>query len=114
MYTPGYWVNRIPPFFPPCRTFQFWLLTLLDVVILGPSFLITLYVHFFVEPFKNGGLLLGYLGLAALLSGIRAYTLRPNFAAMRELRRLRKETDYREKQKEKKRKRQPKHRKDYK
>ena len=37
MYTPGYYINRFSPFFPPKPSIYTWILTLIDFVLLVPA-----------------------------------------------------------------------------
>lgn len=44
-YNPGYWINRIPPWIPTRRTIGFWLLSLIDVLIIKPTFLFIIWIY---------------------------------------------------------------------
>ena len=37
MYTPGYYINRFSPFFPPKPSIWTWILTLIDFILLLPA-----------------------------------------------------------------------------
>lgn len=111
-FNSGYWVNRFSPFFPPKRTWRFWVITLIDAMLLIPAFLFSAYILLFVERYEYDLLLVTLLGVFSIMAALRSYRLMPDFAAMREERNKLKEQSKLPKRKER-RKKIPKRRKDY-
>ncbi len=76
-YNSGYWVNRFSPFFPPKRSKGFWIIALIDLFVIVPTFFFMSFVYIFVEPTSQ--LLVGtiVLGVFSIIIILRAINLKP-------------------------------------
>ena len=75
-YNPGYWVNKFSPQFPHKRTIGFWILILIDVVLIIPAFIFSLIVYF-IEVNEVYLIPIGILGVSSILVSLRAIRLKP-------------------------------------
>jgi hypothetical protein len=73
---PGYWINHRPFFEPPKRSPGFFIVGLIDVILLVPTFLFTLMV-FLQTRSRDIIYLLIALGVFSVLAVLRAIRLRP-------------------------------------
>ena len=76
-YNPGYWVNRLPPYFPPGRSIGFWIIALIDMLVIVPAFFFMSYIHFFVEKDPGRVIVIGILGAFSILMILRSLRLKP-------------------------------------
>lgn len=73
---PGHWINHRPFFEPPKRSPGFFIVGLIDVILLVPTFLFTLVV-FILTRSRDILFLLIVLGVSSVLAVLRAIRLRP-------------------------------------
>ena len=76
MYNPGYWVNRIPFGFPPKPSRGFYILAIIDVVLMIPAFILLLWLYV-SEPKPTLLFMVISYGAFAMLALLRLRRLRP-------------------------------------
>ena len=110
MYNPGHWVNRFPPHFPPKPSIGFWILSMIDVILIVPAFILLTIQHVFGKKMPGGPILIGFYGIFSLFSILRAIRLKPGKkdSIPQEIR-----DEIRRKQNRDRKKNLPKRRKDY-
>ncbi len=108
-YNPGYWIGRFSPQFPQKRTLGNWIINLIDVIMLVPTFFIV-FVLYLIDRDRFYLMPLGVLGVFSILSVLRAIRLKPDLE--RSLSQVEMEEIRRKENKSKKRN-LPKRRKDY-
>jgi hypothetical protein len=77
-HNPYYWVNKFSPLFPPRRTVGFWILSLIDVLLIVPAFLAFCWLYFSERTTAHLGLVIIF-GAFTVLVTLRAIRLRPYF-----------------------------------
>ena len=108
-YNPFYWVNKVSPLFPPKRTRGFWIISLLDLLLILPAFVTFCWVYVTERNSEYLPFVL-VLGVLSIILTLRAIRLRPGFnqgksqPEIEELNHI---------QKKEKKKKLPKRRKDY-
>lgn len=110
MYTPGYYVNRFSPFFPPKPSIYTWILTLIDFVLLVPAAIAMLWLAI-VERSVILAVLAAFTVFLVVITSIMLWRMWPSHRKLEHRLRAANEDGIRVKQEKKK---YPKRRKDYK
>ena len=77
-YNPIYWVNRYSPLFPPKRSRSFWIISLLDLLLIIPAFLVTCWMYL-ADPNIVYLPFMVLFGALSVVMTLRAIRLRPDF-----------------------------------
>ena len=77
-YNPFYWINRYSPLFPPRRSRFFWIISLIDLLLIIPAFLVTCRMYF-ADPNIHFLPFMVLFGALSVVMTLRAIRLRPDF-----------------------------------
>ena len=110
MYTPGYYINRFSPFFPPKPSIYTWILTLIDFVLLVPAAIAMTWLAI-VEHSVILAVLAAITILLVVITSIMLWRIWPSHRKLEQRLLAENENVVRVKQEKKK---YPKRRKDYK
>jgi K+-transporting ATPase A subunit len=110
MYTPGYYINRFSPFFPPKPSIWTWILTLIDFVLLVPAAIAMTWLAI-VERSVILAVLAAITVLFVVITSIMLWRMWPSHRKLEQRLRAANDTAVRVKKEKKK---YPRRRKDYK
>ena len=76
-YNPGYWVNRLPAGFPPKRSKGWFIIGLIQAILIVPAFIILLVDYTFNNRPSNYLVATIILGVFSILIVLYAFSQRP-------------------------------------